>query len=136
MNEHEFLSAVEERTDVESTDEAAVVADATLQTLGDRIGKGEATDLASQLPRRLADSVTAGPADARQFAVEAFVDRVETREATLGPLDDPDAERHAKATFEVLGEAVSGGELDDVQAQLPEEFESLLDPVDLSGDAS
>lgn len=47
MDEHEFLDAVERRTDVESTEEAYAVADATLRTLSDRVVQGEADDVAS-----------------------------------------------------------------------------------------
>ncbi|MBV0923495.1 DUF2267 domain-containing protein [Halomicroarcula limicola] len=132
MNEHEFLAAVERRTDVESDTEAHVVADATLRTLSDRIVRGEAEDIASQLPRRLADSLTAGPAEAEEFSAAEFTDRVETREADLGTLDDPDGDEHAQAVLEVLGEAVSGGELDDAREQLPDEFDPLFEPVDMT----
>ncbi|MBX0293658.1 DUF2267 domain-containing protein [Haloarcula nitratireducens] len=132
MNEHEFLAAVERRTDVESDNEAHVVADATLQTLSDRIVQGEAEDIASQLPRQLADSLTAGPVEAEEFSASEFTDRVETREADLGTLDDPDGEEHAQAVLEVLGEAVSGGELDDAREQLPDEFDPLFEPVDMT----
>jgi uncharacterized protein (DUF2267 family) len=132
MNEHEFLAAVERRTDVESSNEAYTVADAGLQTLSDRIDQGEAEDIGSQLPSRLADSLTSGPPEAQPFSAEEFVARVETRERDLGTLDDVDGERHAQAVLEVLGEAVSGGELADAREQLPDGFESLFEPVDMA----
>lgn len=130
MDEHEFLNAVERRTDVESSEEAYVVADATLRTLSDRIVQGEAEDIASQLPSGLSDSLTAGPREAERFSVAEFVDRVEIRERELSPLDDADGEAHARAVFDVLGDAVSSGELDDARAQLPDEFDALFDPAD------
>lgn len=133
MNEHEFLSAVERRTDVESPKEAAVVADATLRTLGDRIEREAAAALADQLPRRLADSLTAGPADVRGLSVEEFLDRVEAREVALGPLENIDAEAHARATFEVLDEAVSGSELEAVRAGLPGEYEAVFESAEPAG---
>lgn len=132
MNEHEFLAAVERRTDAESSNEAYTVADATLQTLSDRIVQGEAENIATQLPRQLGDSLTSGPPEAQQFSAEEFVDRVETREQELGTVEDPDGKQDAQAVLEVLGKAVSGGELDDAREQLPGEFDSLFEPVDMS----
>lgn len=132
MNEHEFLAAVERRTDVGSSEEADAVADATLRTLGDRIVQGGAENVASQLPGQVGDSLTSAPPEADQLSVEAFTRRVETREREFSPLDDADGERYARAVLEVLGEAVSGGELDDARAQLPDEFDPLFDPVDTS----
>lgn len=32
----------------------------------------------------------------------------------------------------VLGDAISGSELDDARNQLPDEFESLFEPIDMS----
>jgi uncharacterized protein (DUF2267 family) len=39
----------------------------------------------------------------------------------------PAAAFHARAVIEVLSEAVSKGELDDVRAQLPAEFDRLFE---------
>jgi uncharacterized protein (DUF2267 family) len=132
MNEHELLAAVERRTDVESSNEAYVVADATLQTLSDHIGQGEAEDIASQLPRQLAASLTSGAPEPQAFSADEFVERVGTRERELGTREDPDAEQDARAVLGVLGEAVSGGELDDAREQLPDGFDSLFESVDMS----
>lgn len=132
MNEHEFLSEVEDRTDVESREDAYAVTDATLQTLSDRVGQGEAEDVASQLPRQVAASLRAGPPEAESFGVDEFVDRVGSRERTLGEFDHTDSERDAKAVLSVLSEAVSGGELDDATEQLPDEYDRLLEPADTS----
>jgi uncharacterized protein (DUF2267 family) len=132
MNVHEFLAAVERRTDVESTEEAYTATDAVLQTLSDRIVQGEAEDIASQLPRGLGESLTSGPTEAQEFGVSEFFERIELREGELGTVDDPDGEAHAEAVLEVLGEAVSGGELEDAREQLPTEIGSLLETADLS----
>ncbi len=39
----------------------------------------------------------------------------------------PEAVYHARAVIEVLSEAVSKGEMDDVRAQLPAEFDRLFE---------
>lgn len=80
----------------------------------------------------MSHSLTAGPREAEEFSAAEFVERVETRERELSHLDDADGERHARAVLGVLGDAVSGGELDDARAQLPEGFDALFEPVDTS----
>lgn len=89
MNEHEFLAAVQQRTDAESSQEAYVLADAALQALSDRIVQGEAENIAAQLPRQIGDSLTSGPPEAQEFPVDEFVDQIETREGDLGPINAP-----------------------------------------------
>jgi uncharacterized protein (DUF2267 family) len=42
-------------------------------------------------------------------------------------VDPPQAVFHARAVIEVLGQAVSQGELDDVRTQLPAEFDRLFE---------
>ena len=52
-----------------------------------------------------------------------FVERVESRIQNPQP---GEAERAVIATFETLGERVSGGEASDIAAQLPEELQGPL----------
>ena len=42
-------------------------------------------------------------------------------------VDVPEAVYHARVVIEVLSEAVSKGEMDDVRAQLPAEFDRLFE---------
>ncbi len=52
-----------------------------------------------------------------------FVEKVEDRIASPGP---GEAERAVIATFETLGERISGGEASDIAEQLPEELQGPL----------
>ena len=54
---------------------------------------------------------------------DEFFQRVARREGTALP----DAIFHAHVVIEVLGEAVSPGEMDDVLAQLPAEYDRLFE---------
>ena len=89
MQEDEFLSAVQRRTQVESTDEAYTIVRATLDVLGQRITEGEADDIASQLPTAL-DTALTSAGDAEEFSAAEFVERVHAREVEDGEFTDPD----------------------------------------------
>lgn len=39
----------------------------------------------------------------------------------------PDAVHHARVVIEVLSEAISTGEIDDIRSQLPSEFDPLFE---------
>jgi len=118
MQYGEFISEVRRRTSAGDRTDAERFANATLRTLGERIGQDESDQLASELPKEFADDLLRG-APVR-FGVEEFVDRVG---------DDAGSEvteADVRGVFDVLDAAVSAGELDDVRARLPEEYDSLL----------
>jgi uncharacterized protein (DUF2267 family) len=98
---------------------------ATLETLAERIDRGEAQQVAEQLPPEIAPEVaTDGPA--QKFDVDEFLRRVAEREA----VGIKEAERHVRAVFEVLRHVLEK-EFNDVVAELPKEFAPLfgLPPV-------
>lgn len=98
---------------------------ATLETLAERLVGGEAEDLASQLPRGIAEYLRTGLAGTGQhFSVEEFFQRVSRREG----VDVPKAIYHARAVIAILYEAVSPGEMADIRAQLPAEYARLFEP--------
>lgn len=135
MQEEEFISAVKRRTGLNSDDAAYAATNATLAVLGQRLTEGEAENVASQLPTRLDERLTGESAGAEQFSVEEFVERVfqHEREQTGASVADTDeAERHIRGVISVLGNAVSGSELDDARNQLPSEFEALFEPLNVS----
>ncbi|MDP8951180.1 MAG: DUF2267 domain-containing protein [Actinomycetota bacterium] len=122
MQYEEFLNKVQDRIGPAQPDEAKRAITATLSTLCERISIGEASDLADQLPQELKEPLHRAGEDAEEFSLEEFLRRVGEREGV-----DTDAARdHASTVMSVLGEAVTGGELDDVRAQLPQEFEPLF----------
>ncbi|MFC6905879.1 DUF2267 domain-containing protein [Halalkalicoccus tibetensis] len=131
MQENAFLDAVERHADLESRDQAYTVTSATLTVLGQRITEGEAENVASQLPAHLDDLLMSKSAEAEEFSADRFVSRIDDREDVLSDVD-ADAEHHARAVLTVLGDAVSGSELEDAREQLPDEFDPLFEPVDLS----
>ncbi len=125
MQYQEFVNRVNERISTEAAGEAEIAIQATLATLGERITGGEAEDLASQLPAELQAQLTAeNPrGEAEGFSLTEFYRRVTEREGALSAAEATD---HARAVMAVLSDAVSGGELADIQRQLPEEFEPLF----------
>lgn len=94
---------------------------AVLQTLGERIERGEARDLAVRMPPELAPYIAAG-ARGEPFDAEEFVRRVAERE----DVDARTAERDARVVLAALGQVVGPDELDDLAAQLPMDFATVL----------
>jgi uncharacterized protein (DUF2267 family) len=102
--------------------EAENATTATLETLNERITGGEARDLAAQLPKEIQPALQPKAEEAEGFSLEEFYRRVAEREG----VDIETARIDASAVMRVLREAVTPGELDDVMAQLPEDFNALL----------
>lgn len=133
MHGDEFLAHVRERAGLESTDEARAATEATLRVLGSRLTEPEAEDLAAQLPEAFGAALTwQSDTEPEPFGVDAFVERVGDHEADDSRIDDADidAEAHAMAVMSVLADAVTGGELADIRAQLPGGYERLFNPTE------
>jgi uncharacterized protein (DUF2267 family) len=120
VQEDEFLTPVEQLLG-SGRDRARKAAEATLQTLGERIASGEARDLAEQLPPELAPWLAADDR-AQPFDVDEFLHRVARREG----VNVEEAERHARAVFEALRRTVTADEYADTVAELPKTFAPLL----------
>jgi uncharacterized protein (DUF2267 family) len=118
----EFLNKVQDRIGSARPDEARRAITATFSTLCERISLGEASDLADQLPQELKEPLHRAGEEAEEFSFEEFLRRVGEREGVNADV----ARDHASAVMMVLGEAVTAGELDDVRAQLPGEFDPLF----------
>ena len=124
MKHDEFIGQVQHRARLSSRGEAERATRATLETLAERLAGGEAKDLAAQLPQEIAEHLRREWSGiGERFSLEEFFRRVSLREG----VDLPDAIFHARAVIEVLSEAVSIGEMDDVRAQLPAEFDRLFE---------
>lgn len=124
MQLHDFLGQVQHRAHLANVDQALRASRATLETLAERLSGGEPTQLGAQLPPELArylHEITAGTGE--RFSSDEFFQRVSAREG----VDLPDAVFHARAVIEVLCEAVSPGEIDDVRAQLPADYQRLFE---------
>jgi uncharacterized protein (DUF2267 family) len=117
----EFIGTVRERAQI-TGEEAEKTACATLRTLAERITEGELLDLAERLPEPLRACADAdGPPE--PFHVDEFLHRVAERAG----VDESAAERDARAVFVALWRAVGPNEFTDMRAQLPSDFEPLLD---------
>jgi uncharacterized protein (DUF2267 family) len=94
---------------------------ATLQTLGERIDREEARQVAAQLPAELAPWIaTTTPAEG--FDADEFIRRVAQRAG----VDAAVARRHVVAVFDALAQAISDDEWHDVTSELPSSFAPLL----------
>lgn len=124
LDAHRFIELVAEYADI-GFDDAERATRASLETLGERIDRGEAQQIADRLPPQIAPWIaTSGPPEG--FDVDEFLRRVAEREG----VDIEEAERHVHAVFDGLRYVVEN-EFDDVVAELPEDFAPLLDRVPL-----
>lgn len=124
MKHDEFIGQVQHRARLSSRGAAERATRATLETLAERLAGGEAKDLAAQLPPEIGEHLRGEwSAMGDRFSLGEFFRRVGLREG----VDLPEAVFHARAVIEVLSEAVSKGEMDDVRAQLPAEFARLFE---------
>jgi uncharacterized protein (DUF2267 family) len=122
-----FIQIVSEYAEVDPG-QAERATHATLKTLGERVTAGELDDVAAQMPPELAPSL-AGPREAEGFDAEEFVRRVAQREDV--PFET--AERHVRAVFAALGQAISPKELSDLEAQLSRDYRPLLPRAPATG---
>lgn len=106
-----------------SREEAESAARATLQTLSERLAGQEPQNLASQLPPELAEHMS-DEGGGESFSLSEFFERVAERDESV---DEPGAVYHARVVMEVLQDAVTGGELEDVKSQLPAEYAPLFE---------
>lgn len=125
MNYQELVSHVDARIEDKPAEEVLA---ATLATLGERLTQGEGQDLAAELPDELGEYLSkegqhkSGASE--PFDVREFIDRVGRREGVTAL----EAEKHARAVFQVLDDAVSGQQLDKAMAQLPDDYKVLTKP--------
>jgi uncharacterized protein (DUF2267 family) len=119
----EFVNDVEERAAGGLDHEQAQRAiRATLATLAEYVSAKETRDLAAQLPRELKPMLAKRTSAGEPFPPKEFVRRVAAREQ----LSASEAFDRTRAVFDVLAEAVTAGELEDVLAELPDECKELF----------
>jgi uncharacterized protein (DUF2267 family) len=115
-----FVTTVQQKA---ALDRAAAerAARATLETLAERLSRGEARDLAEQLPPPAAGWLFTDT-DAEAFGAVEFLRRVAERTG----VDVQTAERHARAVLTALGRTVSRDEVADMAAELPHDLAALV----------
>lgn len=124
MQYDEFVGKVQNQARLPSTGDAVRAISATFQTLGTRLHGDEARNLAAQLPEGLGDYLE-HDGDSEAFDLQEFYNRVQEKEG----VDMPDAVHHARVVMQVVEEAVSRGEMSDMKAQLPPEYDDLFERV-------
>lgn len=99
---------------------ADTVLAATVQAISE-VAWGEGEDLRAQLPRKLAQVQPAGPGTTR--TLDEFIARV----GELSGTDDlAQAREYSQASFSVISDAVSAGQLRQLMQALPEDYGSLI----------
>lgn len=118
-----FATTIRARLDLETDSDAAAVAEAVLETLGERLPRGEAEDLAVYLPADAADwLVVDDPAAATDWSEPEFLTELEART----PADEVPAREQAEAVLGRVAELATDREVDRALAQLPEAYEPLF----------
>lgn len=128
MDESDIYTDVQEKASLSSAEDARAVSQAVFTTLGERITVGEADDVGKQLPNELAAQLTNPDAEAADFSIDEFIQRVSDRTT----LDDSAPERVTKAVFTVLSEHVRDDEFDNLMEQLPPTYGQLLQNADIN----
>lgn len=128
MQNHEFLSEVQQRMNISSNDEAMTATRAVLQTLADHLAGNAPAKLAAQLPEEIGAIITEykndPEAEGEGFGTEEFVRRTAER---AGINDLATAKNQAVAVLAVLREAISEGEFDKMRGTLPAEYDELFE---------
>lgn len=123
MQTQEFLGHVQNKAHLATLGEAMRATRATLETLAERLGPDEARHLAAELPHEIQLFLVDGSAlMAERFSSDEFLLRVCAREG----VDLPKSTHHARAVIDVLTEAVSAGEIDNVMERLPDDYRRLF----------
>jgi uncharacterized protein (DUF2267 family) len=124
-----FLATVAEQAGI-SREQAERAARATLQTLAERISTGAARDLARELPRELREPVQEVREHVDRVGVEGFhVEELVRRVAGREGVDAEAAAHHARAVLVALARFVPGDEVDDIVAELPQDYETFVGDV-------
>jgi uncharacterized protein (DUF2267 family) len=119
MDNDRFLATVERRLHTDR-DRAQLAVAAVLESLAERLSRGEARDLVERLPVELSVWLLTDHREA--FDVDEFLRRIAKRER----VDIDTAERHARAVLSVLREAVDPAEVADLVSDLPEDFHPIV----------
>lgn len=129
MDYDTFIGEVQNRGQLPSREDAVTVTRITLETVSERVGSNEADDLAAQLPEeigRYLDKID----EAEQFSWDEFVDRLLKKGDYDGRNDGASAIHHARVVMDVVDDAATEGEIEDVRSQLSSEFDELFAVAD------
>jgi uncharacterized protein (DUF2267 family) len=121
-----FLAHVADRAATDR-ERAQRIAEAVLETLGERIAGGEVEDLLRYLPRALHEPLKRGDAasggKAKAMSLDEFVDTVAMRE---GDVSYEQALEHTRAVLATLRETIPDKEFRDIDSQLSSDYDPVL----------
>lgn len=140
MDYNDFVGEVQHRIEAGSFGEAVRTTRSVLETLGERLTEGEATDVASPLPTEI-DRYLLQVKNEQKYNRDEFIERVQekmnyndilllTRYSKPAEVDQAEVVFRTKAVIALLAEEVPGGEIQDLEQQLPEEFEELFEFIE------
>lgn len=124
MKYKDFIGKVHNKAHLADFEDAVRATRATLEVFGRRLTEGERADLQAQLPEEIAVYLE-NLGEAERFGLDEFYTMVNLKDGQ--GVDPPDSVHRAQAVLAVLQEAVSGGELEDIKSQLPDEFNPLFE---------
>lgn len=136
----EFCGQIQHRIQADTQAEAVRTIRSVLETLGERVDDGGATDIASPLPMEI-DRYLLQVEHGHTYDYDEFVDRVVDRlnyddidlEASYGKpgeIDRAEAVFRIQAVVALLSDLVPGGKIANVEHQFPDEFEDMFAFVD------
>lgn len=134
MDADDFYDEVASRANLDSAEEGKTVTHAVLRTFTDRVSSGDVQAIRSQVPDELAsalqtDTDQTPDQGAADFGKEQYVRSVQDN---LGEdFDDEAAPDYARAVHGALRDVVGDAKMDDVESQLPEEYDVLFEEVDV-----
>lgn len=119
MQFHDFLGEVQNKAKLSSLDEALNATRATLTTLAERLEGNEPSNIAAQLPSEIGTFLTGEKSgQGERFDSDEFARRISEKEG----VGLNTGVWHARAVLDVLSQSLSAGELENVKAQLPEDY--------------
>lgn len=136
----DFIGEVQHRIEAGRQAEAVRTTRAVLETIGERVDEGGATDIAGPLPMEI-DRYLLHVDHGQQYDFDEFVQRVtermtyedlelETGYGKPSEIDESEAVYRIKAVTALLSETVPGGQMANVEDQFPEVFDELFELVD------
>lgn len=127
MRYAQFIQKVQEYAGLENPDEAAKVIKATLETMSERMPRTHREHLAAQLPDEMKDFFPKHQ-HMEYLSLEEFYRRIGNR----ADISLHNAVKYAEVMARVLREAVASGELEDILAVFPDEYNELFGRKPLS----
>ncbi|HEX2910769.1 MAG TPA: DUF2267 domain-containing protein [Chloroflexia bacterium] len=132
MGYDQLVKTVREKLQLGNDEQAVRAIEATLRTLSERLAGREASQLAAQLPVEFRGAVKEAIDKAGEpFSMDEFYQRVRKRES-IDQMNLAAAIQHAQTVMALICQTVTPGEVADVRAQLPPEYNDLFSQVQTS----